>query len=58
MWFRGKYVEPHRYTIRGVIEVVHVGDTLDDVRYGVRLENGDFAWAGWNQVKERGHGQV
>lgn len=59
VWFRGRFAK--EFSVRGEIEVV---DTCNPhslgippafpVAYGVRLENGNFHWAGKDQLKRRG----
>ncbi len=45
VWYRGKFAT--EFSVRGQIEAVS-GDLL-----GVRLENGNFAWASAAQLKMR-----
>lgn len=43
--FRGKHAT--MFSVRGKLEIVRVG------LYGVRLENGNFAWASRSQIRPR-----
>jgi hypothetical protein len=45
--YRGRFATQH--SIRGTLEIVRHG------LYGVRLENGNFAWAGDDQLKLVAH---
>jgi len=45
VWYRGEFAT--QFSVRGQIEVVDGG------RLGVRLENGNFAWAIASQLKMR-----
>jgi hypothetical protein len=52
VWSRGRF--SGLYSVRGTIEnVEREGDTLEGVRYGIRLENGNFTHCDWSQVKAR-----
>jgi len=42
VWYRGKFAS--QFSLRGTVE------NTDGVRFGVRLENGNFAWAEASQV--------
>lgn len=49
VWFRGLF--SGQFSTRGV--VIEESRWNGKVEYGVRLENGNFFWAGEDQIKER-----
>lgn len=57
VWFRGQFAK--EFSIRGEIECVDtcgvygLGAPQKPVAYGVRLENGNFKWAGKDQLRPR-----